>query len=105
MDVVQAMKDYLSKMLSDIQGMKVLMMDVETTGMISVVESQTGILSQEVFLTERLDNDRGSERMLYLKAVVFVRPTAQNISAWRSRRARAARGAARARRAATRRRC
>jgi len=79
MDVVQAMKDYLSKMLSDIQGMKVLMMDVETTGMISVVESQTGILSQEVFLTERLDNDRGSERMLYLKAVVFVRPTAQNI--------------------------
>eukprot|EP01129_Flabellula_baltica_P008148 TRINITY_DN3210_c0_g1_i1.p1 TRINITY_DN3210_c0_g1~~TRINITY_DN3210_c0_g1_i1.p1 ORF type:complete len:553 (-),score=125.67 TRINITY_DN3210_c0_g1_i1:35-1618(-) len=58
--------------------MKVLMMDEETTSIVSLVYSQLEILQEEVFLFERIDiEDR--EEMLYLRAICFLRPTDENI--------------------------
>lgn len=65
-------------MLDDIPGMKVLMLDKDTTGMVSMVYTQSEILQKEVYLFERIDAE-GRAPMTHMNAVVFVRPTAENI--------------------------
>jgi hypothetical protein len=47
-------------------------------GIVSMVLSQSDILEKDVFLTEYIDVEK-RERMVHLKAIVFVRPTKQNI--------------------------
>jgi len=61
--------------------MKVLILDEETLGIISMVFSQSDILQHEVFLTERLDSEgffSGAEKMRHMNAVCLLRPTANN---------------------------
>ena len=72
-----ASRAYLESILSAIPGMKVLLLDHATTGIVSVVQSQTDILAHEVFLVDRLEARR--EVMRHMKALVFIRPTAENI--------------------------
>ena len=77
MACVGASRAYLESILSAIPGMKVLLLDQATTGIVSVVQSQTEILAHEVFLVDRLEARR--EVMRHMKALVFIRPTAENI--------------------------
>ena len=35
--IIQALRDYVTKMVADVSGMKVLVMDSETTGIVSMV--------------------------------------------------------------------
>ncbi|TMW67452.1 hypothetical protein Poli38472_011072 [Pythium oligandrum] len=79
MDVLVGIKHYLEKIINDphLEGMKALLLDAETTTIISMVMSQSHILQREVFLVEQLD--AAHEPMLHLKAAVFVRPTAANV--------------------------
>lgn len=79
MDAIVGVRHYLDKILGDPQldGMKALLLDADTTSTISMVMSQSHILQREVFLVEPLD--AAHEPMLHLKAAVFVRPTAANI--------------------------
>lgn len=72
-----ALQSYVRKIVQGVSGMKALLLDWETTGIISMVETQTGILSEEVFLTASLSDVR--EPMMHLKGVVFVRPTRANV--------------------------
>ncbi len=66
--------------------MKVLIVDSETIGMVSMVLSQSQILEQEVFLVEvaeklsesEFGNEKAVQSMRHLKAVSFLRPTAIN---------------------------
>tara|TARA_B110001452_G_scaffold65038_1_gene51777 strand:+ start:106 stop:315 length:210 start_codon:yes stop_codon:yes gene_type:complete len=44
LNVITAVHSYVTKMVTDVQGMKVLVMDAETTGVISMVYTQTQIL-------------------------------------------------------------
>ena len=44
LSLIQSVRDYVSRMASDVSGMKVLVMDAETTGMVSMVYTQTQIL-------------------------------------------------------------
>ena len=44
LSVIQSVRDYVTKMASDVSGMKVLVMDAETTGIVSMVYTQTQIL-------------------------------------------------------------
>jgi len=60
--------------------MKVLLLDEETTGIVSLVYSQTEILQEEVYLFERIDANY-REEMPYIKAFCFLRPTGQNLRA------------------------
>jgi len=66
--------------------MKALLLDEETTGIVSMVVAQSEIIAQEVFLVERIDTDRTQEKkseqvnMHHLTAVCFVRPTRKVIN-------------------------
>jgi hypothetical protein len=44
MSMITAIRDYVTKMVTDVAGMKVLVMDAETTGIVSMVYTQTQIL-------------------------------------------------------------
>lgn len=46
--------------------MKVLLLDAETTRVVSTVYSQSEILEQEVYLVERVDADKG-DQLFHLK--------------------------------------
>lgn len=78
MNVIQAIQFYINNMVSNIQGMKVFLLDKETTGIVSMVYTQSQILQKEVFLFEKIDQPN-REVMGHLKAVVFLRPTEENI--------------------------
>ncbi|XP_064898942.1 vacuolar protein sorting-associated protein 45 isoform X4 [Columba livia] len=79
MNAVLAVKQYVSKMIEDSgPGMKVLLMDRETTGAVSMVYTQSEILQREVYLFERLDSAH-REPMKHLKAICFLRPTKENV--------------------------
>lgn len=79
MDAVVGVRHYLEKIIADpqLEGMKALLLDADTTTVISMVMSQSHILQREVFLVEPLD--AAHEPMRHLKAAVFVRPTPANI--------------------------
>lgn len=42
--------------------------------------SQSDMLQKDVFLFERIDSGRSNERLKYLKCIVFIRPTKDNIT-------------------------
>lgn len=60
--------------------MKVILMDKETTSIVSMVFSQSEILQKEVYLFERIDSHSKWDNMKHMKCIVFVRPTSENIS-------------------------
>ncbi|KAL0556198.1 hypothetical protein IC582_004708 [Cucumis melo] len=80
MVLISVVRDYINKMLQDISGMKVLILDSQTVSVVSVVYSQSELLQKEVFLVELVDAvSKSSESMYHLKAVCFLRPTSENI--------------------------
>ncbi|CAH9051252.1 unnamed protein product [Cuscuta europaea] len=80
MVVVSSARDYINRMLQDISGMKVLILDSDTVSIVSVVYSQTELLKKEVFLVELVESiTLSKEPMSHLKAVYFLRPTSENI--------------------------
>ncbi|GLT29913.1 hypothetical protein SLA2020_047450 [Shorea laevis] len=80
MVLVAAVRDYINRVLQDISGMKVLILDSQTVCIVSVVHSQSELLQKEVFLVELVDSiSKSKESMSDLKAVYFVRPTSENI--------------------------
>lgn len=60
-------------------GMKVILMDRETTSIVSMVYAQSEILQKEVYLFERLDAGGARETMKHLKCIAFIRPTKENV--------------------------
>lgn len=81
MNVVQAVKLYVSKMTEESgPGMKVLLMDKQTTSIVSMVYSQSEILQEEVYLFERIETTGNIEPMKHLKCIAFLRPTKENVA-------------------------
>ncbi|XP_020100533.1 vacuolar protein sorting-associated protein 45 homolog [Ananas comosus] len=78
MVLIPLVRDYIDRMLQDISGMKVVILDPQTVSIVSVVYSQSDLLRKEVFLVETVDN-MSKESMVHLKAVYFLRPTSENI--------------------------
>ncbi|KAJ4700902.1 vacuolar protein sorting 45 [Melia azedarach] len=80
MVLVTAVRDYINRMLQDISGMKVLILDSQTVSAVSVAYSQSELLQKEVFLVELVDSiNKSKESMSHLKAIYFLRPTSENI--------------------------
>jgi len=81
LSVQAGVKEYIQAMVDRISGMKVLILDSETIGIISMVFSQSDILRHEVFLTECIDADSffaQEEKMRHMNAVFLLRPTNKN---------------------------
>mmetsp|Transcript_1481 Transcript_1481/g.3326 ORF Transcript_1481/g.3326 Transcript_1481/m.3326 type:complete len:594 (-) Transcript_1481:583-2364(-) len=78
MDVIHAVQRYVARMTEGVSGMKALLLDKETTVMVSMVCSRSQVLEKEVFLFQRLDAQRRGQ-MLHMKAIVFLRPTHENL--------------------------
>jgi len=76
--VAAAARDYVARMVSDIAGMKVLIMDADTTGFVSIVFTKTQILQHEVFLIDSIER-KFTDKMPHLKALYFIRPTIENV--------------------------
>ena len=85
MSVIRAIHDYVQSVLTRVSGMKILLVDSETVGIVSMVLSQSQILEQEVFLVEVIDksneNPDNGHNMKHLKAVAILRPSAVNFIA------------------------
>ncbi|ORY86885.1 Sec1 family protein [Protomyces lactucae-debilis] len=79
MDVVAAAQSYVGKLLAQ-PGIKVLLLDEETTRILSLISTQSALLEHEVYLTDRLRNP-SRERMKHLACIVLCRPTSLNVSA------------------------
>ncbi|CAI9754404.1 unnamed protein product [Fraxinus pennsylvanica] len=80
MVLVTAVREYINRMLQDISGMKVLILDSHTVSIVSVVYSQSELLQKEVFLVELVDSiSMSKEPMSHLKAIYFLRPISENI--------------------------
>merc|ERR1719362_150851 len=77
MSIVEGVQEYIQAMVDRISGMKVLILDSETIGIISMVFTQSDILQHEVFLSELIDAEQ-QERMRHMNAICFLRPTTQN---------------------------
>ncbi|CAG9558950.1 unnamed protein product [Danaus chrysippus] len=81
MNVIQAVKMYIIKMTEESgPGMKVILMDKETTSIVSMVFSQSEILQKEVYLFERIDSHTKWDDLKHMKCIVFLRPTSENIA-------------------------
>lgn len=78
MHLQQTFNNYIDRMISAFVGMKILLLDEETAGMISCCTCQTYLLDHEVFLIDYLGNG-GREPLPSLKCICFLRPTSLNI--------------------------
>ncbi|PKI83236.1 vacuolar protein sorting-associated protein 45 [Malassezia vespertilionis] len=73
MDVCKAVSAYVARMVKEVQGMKILLLDDHTTPIMSAAYTQSALLEHEVFLTDKIQNGV-RERMQHLQCVVFVSP-------------------------------
>ncbi|KAH8114481.1 Sec1 family-domain-containing protein [Phellopilus nigrolimitatus] len=80
MDVVKAVETYVSKLLSTPNAIKVLLLDAHTTPIVSLSATQSTLLSQQVYLTDKIDNPK-RERMPHLKCVCFLRAVEDSLGA------------------------
>jgi len=73
---------YVKKIMDSVNGMKTLIMDEDTSRMVSAVITQTDILSQNVFLVKRLGvKNKTDTYQDHLHGIIFCRPTNSSISA------------------------
>ncbi|CAL1712702.1 unnamed protein product [Somion occarium] len=80
MDAVKAVETYISKMVSEPNAMKVLLLDTHTTPIVSLASTQSTLLSHQVYLTDRIDNKK-RERMSHMKCVCFLQPSEESLEA------------------------
>lgn len=80
MNLVTALKLYITRMTEETgPGMKALLMDKQTTSIVSLLYSQSEILTREVYLFEKIDATARNEGLKHLKCIVFIRPTKENV--------------------------
>ncbi|KAI8082704.1 Sec1-like protein [Halteromyces radiatus] len=78
MDMIKSVQYYVNKMIDDVTGMKTLLLDIETTPIVSLVTTQSALLTKECYLIDRIDN-RQRDKMKHLKCICFIRPTRESI--------------------------
>jgi len=84
LSVEQPLLGYIKKMIEQVHGSKVLYLDKITTGIIAQLLTQSQALEYNVFLMQQLgieikNNKNKRNNIAHLRAVVFVRPTDENV--------------------------
>ncbi|KAJ3893754.1 Sec1 family-domain-containing protein [Lentinula edodes] len=80
MDVTKAVETYVSKIVAEPSAMKVLLLDSHTTPIVSLASTQSTLLSHQVYLTDRIDNQK-RDRMPHLKCVCFLQSSGDSLDA------------------------
>lgn len=83
MDPRAVAKDYIRQLISQASGLKALLLDDETISIVSLLYSQSELLSNEVIFIDKLNKPPTSD-ISHITALVFVRPTAENVHALRN---------------------
>eukprot|EP00760_Papus_ankaliazontas_P038391 PhM_4_TR9113/c0_g1_i1/m.30757/K12479/VPS45; vacuolar protein sorting-associated protein 45 len=81
LNVAAAHRGYIEKMTTEVQGLKVLLLDADTSAMVSMVYTQSEIIGNEVYLIESIDKVEDRQEMPHLKCVTYLRPTEDNVAA------------------------
>ena len=76
-DLVKIIQSYMDGILEEVTGLKALIMDSDTLGIVSLVMSKTHTIREEVFLMEHISNI-GKEPLTHLKGIYLLRPTMEN---------------------------
>ncbi|KAI9291831.1 Sec1-like protein [Neoconidiobolus thromboides FSU 785] len=79
MDLIQAINEYIFNMVEAVPGMKILLLDKDTTSYVSTVITQSNLLSKEVYLIDLIDR-MDSEKLVHLKCITFLRPNNKSVS-------------------------
>lgn len=81
-NIIKAEEEYVMRMLSspEVSGMKILLLDAETAGIVSLVCSKSAAVQKEVYLFEKIE-DMNREAFFHMKCVAYLRPTQENIIA------------------------
>jgi len=58
--------------------MKALILDSETSGIISIIYTQSKLYKNDIYLIQKIEDV--NEKLMHLKAIYFVRPTKENIN-------------------------
>lgn len=82
MDPRAAARNYISQLVSQPSSLKALLLDEETIRIVSLLYSQSQLLSYEIVLIDKLSKPPNIP-LPNLTALVFVRPTAENVHALR----------------------
>ncbi len=82
MDLCELMTSRIDQMLEKVgPGLKVLLMDQETTTSVSLSYQQSKIMKKEVYLFEHLHSRVANKNSLsFMKCVVLIRPTKENLA-------------------------
>jgi len=78
LNLFRIVEDYFERMLEEVPGMKCLVLDRETMGIISLICSQSQILKKNVYLIETMEK-ASTEKLLHLSVIYFIRPTEDNL--------------------------
>lgn len=70
---------YVDRLVEDNGRAKVLLLDSDTTAILSLASTQSRLLRKDVFLIDKIDNYQ-RQKMRHLDCTVFVRPTSASIS-------------------------
>ena len=86
LDAYKAVHEYVNKILTQVSGMKAMVLDSETISMVSVAYSQSDSLLKEVFLTENIDllparHDFNTQSFPHLTAVLILQPSPATLHA------------------------
>lgn len=79
MNVITAIRSYISKILNEVKGVKVLLLDEETKYIMSVAYSLSEILKDGAYLIDYINNPK-RENIKDVKCVCIIRPSMKNIS-------------------------
>ncbi|CAH7671756.1 Sec1-like protein [Phakopsora pachyrhizi] len=80
MDVLKAIQNYINKIISQTTGLKVLLLDQDTTPIISLAVTQSNLLENEIYLTDSISDSR-RDQMPHLRCICFLRPTVESLKA------------------------
>jgi vacuolar protein sorting-associated protein 45 len=73
--------EYVDRMLPEDGTMKVLLVDKDTLGILSVAYSQSQLLKKGVFLVDDVENNMQRKPMMAMRCVAFIRPAAHLVRA------------------------
>ncbi|KAH3764351.1 vacuolar protein sorting-associated protein 45 [Pelomyxa schiedti] len=80
LNVHDVMSDYVSRMATCVSGMKAILLDADTAGVLSSVVPQSVLMQREVYLFDRVGN-RTRDAVPHVRAVCFLRPIDANFAA------------------------